>query len=74
MWNKPSQPYLCVNWTGNAPGGLPVTVGGPSLPIALFSPGPDYSLEIQFPTNLGFVAYNPTNGTVSRGDLCDFPR
>jgi prepilin-type N-terminal cleavage/methylation domain-containing protein len=62
-------PLLYVNWSEAAPGGLPVWPGGPRMEFALICQGPDSQLEIAYPTNIGYVPYDPTNGTTSYGEI-----
>jgi prepilin-type N-terminal cleavage/methylation domain-containing protein len=67
-------PYLYVNWEGHSSGGLPLETDGPCVPFVLLSVGPDCMLNTAYPTNLGFIPYDPSNGTTSDGDIHVYPR
>lgn len=67
--------YFCVNWDSVVPGGLQVPPYHRNpIPYAVLSYGPNAGLEMLLPTNIGYIPYDPTNGTTSNGDILDFPR
>lgn len=66
--------YVYLNWSRFPEGGARVEAAGAVLPAVLASEGPDNCLDLLYPQPVGILLYDPTNGTVSGGDLFEHPR
>lgn len=69
-WDLDSmRPFGYLNLTEIEPDGLPMPAFGRTVTYVLVSPGPDIQASFTDPTLAFPISYDPTNGTISTGDL-----